>query len=153
MGCHCAFKPLYIRIWRCFMQLYVVLTLIFAILITLFAIFNAEVILVNFLFAEVDMPLALVIIGSALVGAIAMLIFDTFRRIKSGKNIKDLKKQLDSHQKIMQEKDGKITQVENALNQCETTVKNQQDLIDALKAEKTEKIEPETTNTSEMVTE
>jgi hypothetical protein len=53
----------------------------------------------------------------------------------------------------MQEKDGKITQVENALKQCETTVKNQQDLIDALKAEKTEKIEPETTNTSEMVTE
>lgn len=115
------------------MQLYVVLALIFAILITLFAIFNAAVIPVNFLVADVEMPLALVIIGSALIGAVAMLIFDAFRRLKSVKHSKELKKNVDELNKQLAVKDDKILKLESAVKQCESTVSNQQDLIESLK--------------------
>jgi uncharacterized integral membrane protein len=115
------------------MQLYVVLALIFAILITLFAIFNATAIPVNFLVADVEMPLALVIIGSALIGALAMLIFDAFRRLKSVKSTKELKKKIDELNKMIASKDETILKLESSVKQCESTVSNQQDLINAMK--------------------
>ena len=115
------------------MQFYIVLSLIFGILITLFALFNSAVVAVNFFFAEVQIPLALVIIASALIGAITMLIFDTFRRIKAGKNLKDMTKKVSGFEKEMSAKDETIQKLEDTLKQKEQILNSQVEIIDALK--------------------
>lgn len=115
------------------MQFYIVLSLIFGILITLFALFNAAVVDVNFFFAEVQTPLALVIIASALIGAITMLVFDTFRRIKSGKNLKEVTKKVNGFEKEMAIKDESIQKLEDTLKQKEQILNSQVEIIDALK--------------------
>lgn len=115
------------------MQFYIVLSLIFGILITLFALFNSAVVAVNFFFAEVQIPLALVIIGSALIGAITMLIFDTFRRIKAGKNLKDMTKKVGGFEKEMAAKNETIQKLNDTLKQKEQILNSQVEIIDALK--------------------
>ena len=115
------------------MQFYIVLSLIFGILITLFALFNSAVVAVNFFFAEVQIPLALVIIASALIGAITMLIFDTFRRIKAGKNLKDLTKKVNGFEKEIAAKDETIQKLNDTLKQKEQILSSQAEIIDVLK--------------------
>ena len=72
------------------MHIHIVFLLIFAIIVTLFAIFNAAVVTVSFFFVEIQISLALVIIGSTLVGAVAALVFDAVKRIKANKVLKEL---------------------------------------------------------------
>lgn len=74
------------------MHIHIVFLLIFAIIVTLFAIFNAAVVTVSFFFVEIQISLALVIIGSTLIGAVAALLFDSVRRIKANKVLKELNK-------------------------------------------------------------
>lgn len=76
------------------MQLNIILMLIFAVIIALFAIMNAAVVTVSFLVTEVEVSLALVIIISALFGAIVVILFDSFKKIKTNKQIKDLNKKV-----------------------------------------------------------
>lgn len=75
------------------MHIHIVFLLIFAIIVTLFAIFNAAVVTVSFFFVEIQISLALVIIGSTLIGAVFALLFDSVRRIKANKVLKELNKQ------------------------------------------------------------
>ena len=77
------------------MHIHIVFLLIFAIIVTLFAIFNAAVVTVSFFFVEIQISLALVIIGSTLVGAVAALVFDAVKRIKANKVLKELNKSND----------------------------------------------------------
>jgi uncharacterized integral membrane protein len=115
------------------MQIYIVLSLIFGILITLFAIFNSAVVAVNFFFTELQIPLALVIIASALIGAVTMLIFDTFRRIRAGKNLKEMTKKASGFEKEIASKDETIHKLEDTLKQKEMVVDSQLETIDALR--------------------
>lgn len=115
------------------MQFYIVLSLIFGILITLFALFNSAIVAVNFFFAEVQIPLALVIIASALIGAITMLVFDTFRRIKAGKNIKDMTKKVGGLEKELATREETIQNLNDTLKQKEQILNSQVEIIDTLK--------------------
>lgn len=76
------------------MQANVILTLLFAAIIALFAIVNAAVVTVSFIFAQFEVSLALVIIISALFGAIVVILFDSFKKIKTKKTIKTLNKKI-----------------------------------------------------------
>jgi uncharacterized integral membrane protein len=125
------------------MQIYIVLSLIFGILITLFAIFNSAVVAVNFFFTELQIPLALVIIASALIGAVTMLIFDTFRRIRAGKNLKEMTKKASGFEKEIASKDETIHKLEDTLKQKEMVVDSQLETIDALRKNQTATINEE----------
>ncbi|HHY76885.1 MAG TPA: LapA family protein [Clostridiales bacterium] len=72
------------------MQLIIIISMIFALLIAIFAIQNASVITINFLWYEKNMSQALVILGSTLVGILIMLPFDIIRRIKTSIKINEL---------------------------------------------------------------
>jgi len=72
------------------MQLIVIISMLFALLIAIFAIQNASVITINFLWYEKNMSQALVILGSTLVGILIMLPFDLIRRIKTSIKINEL---------------------------------------------------------------
>ncbi len=91
------------------MQVYIVLILIFAIVITMFALFNSVVVPVSLLFFEVDVSLALVIIISTLIGAVLITLIDMARKLRSGKEIKGLHKKAIELEKQMIVKDELIS--------------------------------------------
>jgi len=72
------------------MQLIIIISMFFALIIAIFALQNASVITINFLWYEKNMSQALVILGSTLVGILIMLPFDIIRRIKTGIKINEL---------------------------------------------------------------
>lgn len=76
------------------MQLGFILSLIFAIFITVFAIANHDPIEINFIIAKGEYSLALVIFISAALGAIIVTLLGLVRQIKMTLNIKESKKKI-----------------------------------------------------------
>lgn len=72
------------------MQLTIVISLIFAVFIALFAVQNAGVVVINFLWYTISMSQAVVILCSALIGVFIMLPFDAIRTIKHKLKMKEL---------------------------------------------------------------
>ncbi|MBO8172622.1 MAG: DUF1049 domain-containing protein [Bacillaceae bacterium] len=68
--------------------------LIFALLVALFAVVNVNSVAVNFLFAEKEIPLILVIIGSALLGGLMVGSFGIVRQYRLQWRIKKLEQEL-----------------------------------------------------------
>lgn len=112
------------------MHIHIIFLLIFAIIVTLFAIFNSAVVTVSFFFVEIQVSLALVIIGATLIGAIAALLFDSVRRIKANRVLKELNKSnealkneltlktttIEKHEASLIEKDEMIQTLKRALD-------------------------------------
>ncbi|WP_099221831.1 LapA family protein [Listeria costaricensis] len=57
-----------------------IISALLVILIIVFAAVNAENVRVNFIFGYAEFPLVLIILGSALIGALIMLGFSYFKR-------------------------------------------------------------------------
>lgn len=74
------------------MQKNIIITLLFSILIALFAILNAGVVPVNLIFTQIDISAALVILISASIGAIIVYSLDAVSKIKTKKKHKELEK-------------------------------------------------------------
>lgn len=72
------------------MQFTIVISLVFAVFIALFAVQNAGVVVINFLWYKISMSQAVVILCSALIGVLIMLPFDVIRRIKYKLKLKEL---------------------------------------------------------------
>ncbi|KAA8999814.1 DUF1049 domain-containing protein [Paenibacillus spiritus] len=68
----------------------IILGLIFALLIAIFAVFNVGSVPVDFGFSEVDLPLIVVIIGCTLIGGLIVGAFGIVRQFKLQKKIKTL---------------------------------------------------------------
>lgn len=75
------------------MQITYIFLMIFAVIIALFAAFNGGTVDINLLFAKIQLPQAVVIVGSAAIGAIIGYSVDILKRIKSRMRIKELEKQ------------------------------------------------------------
>lgn len=65
------------------MQIFLIFSLILAIIAVLFAVFNAQPVTVNFLFGKYEVPLAAGLLLAMLLGAIVSLLFSTPSRVKS----------------------------------------------------------------------
>ncbi len=65
------------------MQIIIVFSMVFSVLIALFAVQNAEVVTINLLWYHIGLSQAVVILGSALFGVLIMLPFDIFRGVKN----------------------------------------------------------------------
>lgn len=72
------------------MQITIVISLVFAVFIAFFAVQNAGVVVINFLWYKFSMSQAVVILCSALVGVVIMLPFDAVRAIKFKFKLKEL---------------------------------------------------------------
>ena len=82
--------------------------LLFAIIIAVFAVFNVDKVPVDYVFGEAHWPLVLVILGSALLGALASGLFTVFRSVKTRHEVKVLKRQIT-------EKEGTIANQQNEI--------------------------------------
>ncbi|MFD1927326.1 lipopolysaccharide assembly LapA domain-containing protein [Sporosarcina siberiensis] len=66
------------------------LGLIFAVIIAVFAVMNVNAVPVNYVFGESEWPLVLVILCSALLGAAISIFIAMFRSVQSNRRIKEL---------------------------------------------------------------
>ena len=101
-----------------------VVGLIFAIIIAIFATVNVESVPVNYIFGEANWPLILVILGSVLVGFIISFCFSAFRMLGSKRQTKLVKKDLDDTRVLLNEKDAEILRLKEELRKRdESTLK------------------------------
>ena len=114
------------------MQVYIVLILIFAIIITLFALFNSVIVPVSLLFFEVEVSLALVIIVSTLIGAVLTALIGTARKIRSGKEIKGLNKKTMELEKQIALKDEALKQRDVMISQKDELIVSQRKTIEGM---------------------
>lgn len=76
------------------MQVTFIISLVFAIFIALFAVMNSGVVAINLFFSKFETSLAIVILGSAALGAIVVYLVGTFNKFKSSRKIKELEKKV-----------------------------------------------------------
>lgn len=91
------------------MQITIVISLVFAVFIAFFAVQNAGVVTINFLWYKLSMSQAVVILCSALIGVLIMLPFDAVRTIRHKLKLKELagenKKLIEALKKAESEKE------------------------------------------------
>ena len=71
----------------------IILSIIFAILIAVFAVLNVEAVKVNYLFGTAQLPLILVILFTALLGAAISGFMAMFKTVRMNRIISDLQKE------------------------------------------------------------
>ena len=76
------------------MHVYLIVSLIFALLIAIFAIQNVAVVPIRILFWSYEASLVLVILGSVLIGVIITMLFELFQRLRRGAEHRELEKQV-----------------------------------------------------------
>ncbi|NTW72324.1 MAG: LapA family protein [Eubacteriaceae bacterium] len=76
------------------MQLGFILSIIFAIIVTIFAVQNAQVVDIKLFTFHGQASLALVILISVAVGAAILALFNVYSRLKINKEIRELKKKI-----------------------------------------------------------
>ncbi|HZK00179.1 MAG TPA: LapA family protein [Tissierellaceae bacterium] len=77
------------------MEFRFIVSLIFAVLVAIFAIQNASSVEVRFFFANITISQAVVILGSAIIGAIIAVLLGLIKQIRQSLKIKQLSKELE----------------------------------------------------------
>ena len=101
------------------MQWNIILALIFAIVIALFAIVNMDPVAINYLFGKAEVPLILIILGFTLAGAIIIVIINLARQYAKHKEIKSLKEELEKTKTELVNYQKYSDLVEKPVNQAE----------------------------------
>lgn len=110
------------------MQVVVVVGLIFAIIIAVFAVQNTQAIPVNFLmFTTEPIPVSVVVLVSAAVGAFALFVLGMWRTVRSSLTIR-------SDRKRIAEQDRALQELQQAHARAQESVKQLQRENEALKA-------------------
>ncbi|TQR19222.1 LapA family protein [Psychrobacillus vulpis] len=99
--------------------------LLFAVIIALFAVYNVDAVPVNYVFGTAGWPLILVILGSALLGALLSGTVAIYRSFILSRKVKHLEKELEK-------KEASIGALQNELllNQEKKAVKKDEELKD-----------------------
>jgi lipopolysaccharide assembly protein A len=84
-------------------QVSLILALLFAIVIALFAVMNGSNVEFNYLFGTAQWPLVLIILGSALIGGLAAGLFGLVRVIQMRSTISQLRKELNEKNKTIEQ--------------------------------------------------
>ncbi|MGO2961859.1 MAG: lipopolysaccharide assembly protein LapA domain-containing protein [Carnobacterium maltaromaticum] len=113
-----------------------VVGIILVLIIVLFAIFNVDVVPVNFGFIKVDWPLIMIILGSLFIGAIATVLVSTSSSIQVKKELKKVKKELDDKDNQTKEQLSKVqAEYEQELLEKEVEIEAKQKKINSLEDE------------------
>jgi len=100
------------------MQGYLVSALIFALLVAIFAIQNTTVVVINFLMWKFHTSLVLVILGSALLGALCIFLLGSFKNFESWRKQREL--------------EGKNRHLTNQVNELEAELKELRERMENL---------------------
>ena len=131
------------------MQVTFIFSLIFAVLVAVFAVLNPGTVTINVLFAKFQTSQAVVILFSAILGAILVYLLDLVKKIKSGLKNKDNEKKV----KSLTEETEKLTkEVENYKSQNVDLMDENNELLEAMKNLKSELASKELADESETET-
>lgn len=81
------------------MQIFFVLSLLFAILVSVFAVMNSDTVTIKLLWKQYQFSQAIVILGSAAVGAIIVALLGVFSKVKSSFKIRELNNRIKTLEK------------------------------------------------------
>lgn len=109
------------------MQTKFVISMLFAILVATFALQNANPVNIKVLFTEFSVSQALVILGSAVLGAIIVLLLGLIKQMKLNKQIKNLTKEVTA---LQEENDSLKQNIEVLQTNSEEYVKMNTDNIE-----------------------
>ncbi len=76
------------------MQLWFIMSLVFAVLIAFFAVLNSAMVTIQLGFWQMDLSQSVVILGSAAIGAIVATFFGIFNKLKTSLKNRELKNQV-----------------------------------------------------------
>ncbi|WP_088007270.1 LapA family protein [Indiicoccus explosivorum] len=82
-------------------QWFLIIGLLFAVIIAVFAVNNVDSVPVNYVFGESEWPLILVILASALAGALLSGSIAMFRNYKLSRDVKKLRKEVAEKENII----------------------------------------------------
>ncbi|PID24611.1 lipopolysaccharide assembly LapA domain-containing protein [Sporosarcina sp. P7] len=94
----------------------VLVGLLFAVFIALFAVFNVESVPVNYFFGTEMIPLVLIILGSALLGVIISGFFAIYKSYRNGRRVKELEKQLQLKEKELTAQRRQMQEMEDRID-------------------------------------
>ncbi len=97
---------------------YLILGLIFSLIIAIIALANNETVVVSYIFGRSEVSLILLILGSAVTGALAMGLFSLFRSIRHALAYRDLRHQKESLQKQLKDLEEENIYLQAALNRA-----------------------------------
>jgi len=72
-----------------------ILGLLFALIVAIFAVVNVDSVRVNYVFGYTEIPLILIILGSALLGGLIVGMFGILRQYRQQRQIKKLEKEIE----------------------------------------------------------
>lgn len=104
------------------MQLGFIFSLLFAIIVTIFALQNSAAVNINFLFANVKISQALVIFISAVLGAVIFAILGFYRNLKFKLNLNKANKQIKTLESENTEFKNKVQELESSIAVLETSI-------------------------------
>jgi len=97
---------------------YLILGLVFSLIIAIIALANNETVVVSYIFGRSEVSLILLILGSAVTGALAMGLFSLFRSIRHALSYRDLRHQKESLQKQLKDLEEENIYLQAALNRA-----------------------------------
>lgn len=99
--------------------------LVFAIIIAFFAVLNIEQVPVNYLIGQSQWPLILVILGSALLGAIISMSFSAVKLFKNGREHKTTKDVISQKENIITMQQEEIARLKEQVHKLKALPKPQ----------------------------
>ncbi len=98
------------------LQWNLLLGLLFAIIIAIFAVFNVDAVQVNYVFGKAQWPLVLVILGAALLGAVVSGFVAMFLSFQSNRRIKELQKEMTHKEMTIAAQQNEIAELQKHSN-------------------------------------
>ncbi len=110
------------------MQLWFIASLIFAILVAVFAVSNSDIVTIRFMWKQIQLSQSVVILGSAALGAVMIALIGTFSKVKSSLKIRELKKQVKDLEIKLEKMQGQSAETEAKTEIDETTAYHGDDM-------------------------
>ncbi|MBD7908358.1 LapA family protein [Sporosarcina gallistercoris] len=108
-------------------QWMLVFGLLFALIIAVFAVFNVGKVPVDYVFGEAHWPLVLVILGSALLGALASGLFAVFRSVRTRREVNVLKRQITEKETMIANQQNEIAMLQKSPELANEVLNDQYD--------------------------
>ena len=97
---------------------YLILALVFSLIIAIFALANTESVTVSYIFGRAEVQLILLILGSAIVGAMVVGLFSFFRSIRSAFAFRQMRHKQETLEKKVRELEEEKVFLEAELNKA-----------------------------------
>jgi uncharacterized integral membrane protein len=105
-----------------YLQLKYILALLFALMVAIFALLNAQPVTVEFIFDEFQISLALVILVSAFAGAVILGFLGVFRQVKESLKSREMNARIKKLEEQLKESADKHTKAELRLAEAEARI-------------------------------